>query len=153
MASPEAAGKVPLALHTRLPSQEAASLAGALPTCQPLGSSEDAQDQPGVERHLGHSSPARERLPRSPQTAPCLKREQFAAAASLAASGPSSLSWNGSIFLCFCLQSWEGLAVQLADPKGYFPSYFGNLQDFVVKFLAELFRIIFKGLIFHCSLL
>lgn len=153
MATSEAAGKVSLALHTRLPSQETTSLAGALPTCQPLGSSKDAQDQPGVERHLGHSSPARERLPPSPQTVPCLKREQFAVASSLAASGPSSLCWNGSISLCFCLQSWEGLAVQLADPKGYFPSYFGNLQDFVVKLLAEFFKIIFQGLIFHCNLL
>lgn len=31
---------------------------GTLPTCQPLGSSEHAQDQPSVELHLGHSSRA-----------------------------------------------------------------------------------------------
>jgi len=124
-------------LHEHLPSQAAASLAGAHPTCQPLGSSEHTQDQPGAELRPGHRSPAWQQLPPPLRAVPCVKREQFAVASSIAASGPSSLCWNGAIFLCFWLQSWEGLAVELADPEGCFPPYSGNLEDFVVKFLAE----------------
>lgn len=67
----------PLALYEHLPSQEAASLTGAILTCQPLGSSKHAQDQPGVELHLGHSSPARQRLPPPPRTVPCVQWERF----------------------------------------------------------------------------
>lgn len=110
--------------------KEAASLAGALPTCQPLGPSKHAEDQPGTERHLGHGSPARQPLPPPPWTVPRVKREPFLVAPFLAASSPSSLCWNRPTVLCSQLQSWEGLAVQLADPEGYFPSYFGNLEDF-----------------------
>lgn len=79
------------------------------------------------------------------------KPQQFSGASSPAASDPSSLSWNGSIFLCFWSQPWEGLAVHLADPGGYFPSYFGNLENFVVMFLAELFNLPFQRLTFHCN--
>lgn len=77
--------------------------------------------------------------------------QRFAGASSRAASDPSSLSWSASISLCFWSQPWEGLAVQLTDPEWYFPSYFGNLENVVVMFLAELFKLPFQRLTFRCN--
>lgn len=139
-----------MALHKGLPSQGAVSLTDVFPTCQPLGCSKHTQEQPGAELCLGHGSAAGAAATRS-VTVSRQKPQRFAGASSPAASDPSSLSWNGSIFLCFWSQPWEGLAVQLADPEGYFPSYFGNLENFVVMFLAELFKLPFQRLTFCCN--
>lgn len=129
---------------------QAKELTHVPPTCQPLGCGKHTEEQPGAELCLGHGSTAGAAAARS-AAVPRLKPQQLAVASSLAAPGPSSLSWNGSIFLCFWSQPWEGLAIQLADPEGYFPSYFGNLEHFVVMFLAELFKISFQRLTFRCN--
>lgn len=138
------------ALHKGLPSQGAVSLTDVLPTCQPLGCSKHTQEQPGAELCLGHGSTA-EQLPPAPRQCRTPGHSSSPGASSRAASDPSSLSWNEPIFLCFWSQPWEGLAVQLVDPEGYFPSYFGNLENFVVIFLAELFKLPFQRLTFRCN--
>lgn len=85
---------------------------------------------------------------RPPCLEPCLWDAELFAATSvpaavsaLAASGPSSLSWTQSTFLCFCLLTLKDIFHHILET-----------WKTAVKFLAESFKLHFQKMMLCCSL-